>query len=442
MTNRLVVIGGDAGGMGVAASVRRACPDDEIIVLVKGHRTSYSACGIPYFVAREVTDIDDLVARTPEEFRDHGIDVRLGTEAVAIDLAAGTVDARDLATNKTATLGFDRLMIGTGATPTVPDWPGVDLPHVSVAHTLPDASRLDELAARCDGQPVVVIGGSYIGLEMAEAFLARGAHVSLLDNASQLMRNLDRGMADRVAVAARDYGIDVHLGVNVESITEKAVIAAEMELPAAVVVLALGVTPNTELALQAGLATGIRDAIAVDDHQRTSAEGVYAAGDCCESWHRISERPTWIALGTVANKAARVAGVNLAGGDARYRGVLGTAITKLCDTEISRTGLSVTEANDAGFDPVETTIEAKTRAGYYPGAADMAVQLVHEKGTGRLLGGQIVGGAGAAKRIDTIATALWGGLTVEEMVDLDLAYAPPFSPSWDPVNTAARVAAD
>jgi NADPH-dependent 2,4-dienoyl-CoA reductase/sulfur reductase-like enzyme len=260
----------------------------------------------------------------------------------------------------------------------------------------------------------------------------------VLDIAPRLLGNLDPAMSERVADTARLHGIELHLGVHVETITASSVVTAEVEVPADVVVLALGVTPNTEVAAEAGLTTGVRNAITVDDHQRTSADGVWAAGDCAESIHRVTGRPTWIALGTVANKAARVAAANVAGGDLAFGGVLGTAITRLVDLEIARTGLTVADATDAGFDPVATTIEAMTQAHYMPGSADIAVQLVHDRTTRRLLGGQIVGGAGAGKRIDTVATALWAGLAVDDLVDLDLAYAPPFSPVWDPVNTAAR----
>ena len=379
MAERLVVIGGDAAGMSAASGVRRAQPGTEVVVLEKGGRTSYAACGIPFFVSGDVDEVESLVARTPEEFEAQGIQVRMHTEAVGLDLDARTVQARDLDSGAVDTIGFDRLMLGTGARPTVPPWPGVDLPHVSVAHTLLDASRLDELAARCGDGRVVVIGGGYIGIEMAEAFLARGAQVTILDIAPTLLRNLDPEMSERVVAAAERLGIELHFGVHVEAITETTVVAAEMELPADVVVLALGVTPNSELAAAAGLTTGVRNAISVDDHQRTSAEGVYSAGDCAESLHRITAKPTWIALGTVANKAGRVAGVNLAGGDATFSGVLGTAITRLVDTEIARTGLTVAEATEAGFDPVTTSVEAKTRAHYYPGVADIAVWLVHDR---------------------------------------------------------------
>jgi NADPH-dependent 2,4-dienoyl-CoA reductase/sulfur reductase-like enzyme len=442
MTERLVVIGGDAGGMAAASGVRRLRPEVEIIVVEKGGHTSYAMCGIPYVVAGEVDDVDQLVARTPEEFGAMGIDVRTHTEATAIDLDARTVETRDVDSGAVERLGFDQLMIGTGARPIVPAWAHADHPQVSVVHTLPDAARLEAMAAGCADRRVVVVGGGYIGIEMAEAFLARGAHVTLVTRGSHLLGNLDPEMSDRVADAARAAGIDVVLGRAVEGLTATAVVTGSgVELPADIVVLALGVRPNSELGAAAGLATGIQGALVVDDHQRTSVEGVYAAGDCCETFHRVSGRPTWIALGTTANKASRVAGVNLGGGDAAFGGVLGTAITRLVRTEIARTGLNEAQAVEAGFDPVGTTIDSTTRASYFPGTEGIAVRLVHDRSSRRLLGGQIVGGAGAGKRIDTVATALWAALEVDDMVDLDLAYAPPFGPVWDPVNTAARQAA-
>lgn len=441
MTERLVVIGGDAGGMAAASGVRRARPDLEIVVLEKGVRTSYAACGIPYHVSGEVDDVERLVARAPEVFRaKQDIDVRLRHEATAIDVAARTVEARDLDGGETVTVGFDQLMIGTGARPIVPPWSGIGSPGVHLVHTLADASAIAALAADVSGRRVAVVGGGYIGVEMAEAFVQRGALVTVFDMAPQLLRNLDPDMAALVSDAAEGHGIELRLDHNVVDVEPGRVVGEHESHEADLIVLGLGVTPNGELAGAAGLATGIRGAIAVDDHQRTSADGVYAAGDCCESLHRVTGRPTWIALGTVANKAARVAGINLGGGDARFPGVLGTAITRLFDTEIARTGLTEAEAREAGFDPVATTVQASTRAHYFPGNGPIHVKLVHERATRRLLGGQIVGAPGAGKRIDTIATALWAEMSVDDLVYLDLAYAPPFSPVWDPVNTAARQA--
>ncbi len=440
MGERLLVIGGDAGGMAAASGARRARPDLEIVVFEKGVRTSYAACGIPFHVGGEVPDVESLVARSPETFRTRqDIDVRLRHEAVAIDLDARTVQARDLENDVTVTLGFDLLMYGTGARPVRPDWPGVDLPHVHFAHTLADAGRLATVAAETRGRPVAVVGGGYIGIEIAEAFVQRGAEVTLFAKASQLLTNLDADMAALVGAAAERVGVDVRLDEGVTGIEPGRVVTQKGTYPAEVVVLGMGVMPNGELAAASGLATGVRGSVVVDDHQQAAA-GVYSAGDCCQSIHRVTGRPTWIALGTVANKQARVAGTNLGGGDATFPGVLGTAITKLCDTEIARTGLTEAEAEASGLDAVATVAEASTRAHYFPGNGPITVKLVHERDSRRLLGGQIVGAPGAGKRIDTIATALWAGLTVDDLVNLDLAYAPPFSPVWDPVNSAARQA--
>jgi NADPH-dependent 2,4-dienoyl-CoA reductase/sulfur reductase-like enzyme len=287
----------------------------------------------------------------------------------------------------------------------------------------------------------VVVGGGYIGLEMAEAFVERGARVTVVEAGSQVMRTLDADMAELVGNAMRAKGIDLRVDTPVTGFEDGTVHTADGDLDADLVVLGLGVVPNGELAADAGVELGARGSIKVDPQQRTNVAGVWAAGDCCESYHRVSRRSVHVALGTVANKQGRVAGINVGGGYATFPGVVGTAITKLCSTEIARTGLTEHEASDAGLDAVAVTIESTTRAGYLATAKDVTVKMLAERGTGRLLGAQIVGGEGAAKRIDVVATAITAGMTVHDVVDLDLAYAPPFSPLWDPVQVAARQAA-
>ncbi len=443
MVERLVVIGGDAAGMAAASEVRRRRPDMEVIALEKGHWTSYSACGIPYLVAGDVGGFDDLVARTPDEFRmKQHIDVRMRHEAMAIDLDRRRVEVRDLERERTISIGFDQLMVGTGARPIRPQLPGIDADWVRGVQTLDDGCALLAQAKASACRRVVVVGAGYIGLEMAEAFHRWGASVTLVEaDPTAMSRTLDREMGDRVADAVRGLGVDVRLEHKVEGFADGAVVTNAGSVPADLVVLGLGVAPNTGLAEAAGLLTGIRGAIEVDRRQRTSAEGVWAAGDCADTWHRVSQRRVHVALGTVANKTARVAGINIGGGYARFGGVVGTAITRVCGTEVARTGLTEHEAVLAGFDHVAARIDTTTRAGYFPGAEPMTVKLVAERGGGRVLGAQIVGGTGAAKRIDTVATALHAGLDVTELVELDLAYAPPFSSVWDPVQVAARRAA-
>lgn len=442
MAERLVIIGGDAGGMGAASQARRRRDDLEIVALERGTRTSFSACGIPYHVAGILDDLDDLVVRTPQEHRDqHRIDVRLRQEATGIDLTERSVEVRDHEHRRTYTLGFDQLCIGTGARPRRPPIPGIDADHVMGVQNLDDAEALLERAHRIRCQDVVVVGGGYIGLEMAEAFVRWGAKVTVVDAASEIMHTLDPDMAALVREAMGHHEIEVLTDVEVLGIEADHVVLGDRTLPADLVILGMGVTPNSELAGTAGLDLGPSDAVAVDRRQRTSADGVWAAGDCATSFHLLRQEPVHIALGTVANRQARVAGVNIGGGYATFPGVIGTAVTRLCGTEVGRTGLSTAEANEAGFGHIVGCVDGSTRAAYFPGATRVRVKILAEQNTGRLLGGQIVGGEGAAKRIDTLATAITAGFTVHDMVDLDLGYAPPLSPVWDPVVIACRVAA-
>jgi NADPH-dependent 2,4-dienoyl-CoA reductase/sulfur reductase-like enzyme len=442
MAERLVVIGGDAGGMTAATNARRLCADLEIVAFEKGTRVSFSACGIPYLVSGEVEPLDALVSRTQREFRDADrIDVRIQHEVLAIDADRRQVEVRDHGHGRTFRIGFDHLVIGTGARPTRPDLPGIDSEAVLGVQNLDDAAALLAYAEQSRCQQVVVVGGGYIGLEMAEAFVMWGAKVTLVDASPHVMRTLDPDMAALVAAALDRHSIEVRSGLAITGFEPGAVHTADGPIPADLVVLGMGVTPNSQLAEAAGLELGQRGAIRVDRRQETSVEGIWAAGDCAESFHLVSGRHVHVALGTVANRQGRVAGINIGGGYATFPGVVGSAMTKVCSTEVARTGLTETEAARDGFRAVAGRIESTTRAGYYPGAAPIAVKVVAEKGTGRLLGGQIVGGEGSAKRIDVLATALTAGMTVDEMINLDLAYAPPYSPVWDPVVTAARVAA-
>jgi NADPH-dependent 2,4-dienoyl-CoA reductase/sulfur reductase-like enzyme len=441
MAERVVVIGGDAAGMSAASQARRGRPDLEIVVLEKGNWTSYAACGIPYVVSGAVDSLEDLVQRTPQEFRDRlRIDVRMRHEAMGVDLARRRIEVRDHEHRRTIEIGFDQLVVATGARPIRPPIPGIELDHVRGVQTLDDAQVLLDLAKTRRCRKVAVVGAGYIGLEMAEAFLNWGAEVTLLDAAPQVMRTLDPDMAERIHPELERRGVELRLDVKVTGFEPSAVLTADGPIQADLVVLGLGVTPNTALAADAGIGLGARDSVRVDRRQRTDADGVWAAGDCAESYHRVSERPIHVALGTVANKQGRVAGVNLGGGYATFPGVVGTAITRICDVEIARTGLTEFEAHAAGFAYEAVTVDTQTRAGYFPGSRPMTVKMLAERESGRLLGVQIVGGDGAAKRIDTAATALTARMTVTDLVDLDLSYAPPFSGVWDPIQTAARVA--
>lgn len=439
MAARLVVIGGDAAGMSGATNARRGRPDLEIVVLEKGPDTSYSACGIPYVVSGDVGGLDELVVRTPQQLRDQfRLDVRTRHEVVGLDLDARRVEVRALDQQRTFHLGFDLLHLATGARPLRPPLPGIDGPGIFGVQTLEDARvLLAEVGAR-RVRDVVVVGAGYIGIEMAEAFVQRGARVTLVDGAPQPMRTLDPDMGARVAEAIRRFGIDLRCGVDVEGFAPGVVHTAAGDLPADLVILGTGVAPNASLALDAGIEAGARGAIRVDHRQRTSRDGIYAAGDCADAVHLVSRQRVHIALGTVANKTGRVAGTNLGGGYETFPGVLGTAVTRVCAVEMARTGLNEAEARAAGIEFHVGSIEGTTRAGYLDGAEVLHAKVLIERGTDRLLGGQIVGADRAGKRIDTLATAITAGMTASQLIDLDLAYAPPVSPIWDAFQLAAR----
>ena len=443
--SKLVVIGGDAAGMSAASKVRRTQKEREIVVFERGRHTSYAACGMPYFIAGQVPDSDRLIARKPEAFRkNQNIDVRIRHEVVRIDVEGRSVVVRDLEKDTEIRESWGELLIATGAMPVRPDLPGMEAEGVFSLSILQTGIDVYNFIEKNKPQKAVVVGGGYIGIEMAEALLERGMEVSLVDMAPQVMATMDGDMASLISDYMREEGVDVHLEEKLERlehddsgrVTE--VVTDRRTLPADLVITGIGIQPNSGLAKEAGLELGVRDAIRVDKRMQTTVPGIWAAGDCAESHHLITGEPTFIALGTVASKHGVVAGTNISGGDAEFPGVLGTAITKFNDMEIARTGLSEKEAKSLGRKYKTATIEARTRSGYYPGSASITVKLVAEEASGRLLGGQIVGMQGAGKRIDTIATALTAGMTARNIMDLDLSYAPPFSPVWDPVQIAAR----
>ncbi|MEW2472992.1 MULTISPECIES: FAD-dependent oxidoreductase [Micromonospora] len=452
MAERMIVIGGDAAGMAAAAQARRSRGRDdlEIVAFERGHFTSYSACGIPYWISGLVPDRDQLIARDPATHREKfGIDVRLRHEVVAIDLDRREVTAVDLTGGREIREPFDILMYATGAVPTTPDWARTDVAGVFGVQTLDDGSALRSwLDADPPPKRAVVVGGGYIGVEMAEALVLRGLSVTLVERAEQPMSTVDPDMARLVTDAMRGLGVDIRTGVQVTGLSEHdgrvdAVRTDAGSIPADVVVLGLGVRPNTALAEAAGLPIGPTGGLRVDRQMRVAGvPGVWAGGDCVETLHRVSGMPVHVPLGTHANKQGRVAGINIGGGYATFAGVIGTAVTKVCDLEVGRTGLRERDALAAGFEFVSVIAESTNRAGYYPGARPMTVKLIAERPSGRLLGAQIVGWSEAAKRIDTLAVALWNRMTVDDMTALDLGYAPPYSPAWDPVLVAARKAVD
>ncbi|KOU23635.1 flavoprotein oxidoreductase [Streptomyces sp. WM6372] len=458
-TERLVVVGGDAAGMSAASQARRlkGPAELEITAFERGHFTSYSACGIPYWIGGQVPGRDDLIARTPEEHRARDIDLRMRTEVVELDLAGGRVRTRDLDSGSEAWTGYDKLVLATGARPVRPRLPGIGAHGVHGVQTLDDGQRLMaslelteglERTGGTEGRRAVVVGAGYIGVEMAEALVARGYEVTVLHRGAQPMATLDPDMGALVHAAMNRMGIRTVSGAEVTKIltddqgaVRAVTTAAGDEYPADVVVLGIGVEPRTALARAAGLPLGESGGILTDLSMRVRGhENIWSGGDCVEVLDLVAGRMRHIPLGTHANKHGQVIGSGVGGGYATFPGVVGTAVSKVCDLEIARTGLRERDALAAGLRFVTATINSTTTAGYYPTAADMTVKMLAELRTGRLLGVQIVGGAGSAKRVDIAAVALTAGMTVDQIVSLDLGYAPPFSPVWDPVLVAARKA--
>ncbi|MFF2961796.1 FAD-dependent oxidoreductase [Streptomyces sp. NPDC057963] len=448
---RLVVIGGDAAGMSAASQARRLKGPDElgIVAFERGHFTSYSACGIPYWVGGDVAERDDLIARTPKEHRARDIELRMRTEVTEIDVAGQRVRALDRETGETYWTDFDKLVIATGARPVRPALPGMDAPGVHGVQTLDDGQALLESLDRVapGRRRAVVVGAGYIGVEMAEAMLKHGFEVTVLNRGEQPMATLDPDMGRLVHDAMDGLGITT---VNRAEVTEihtgpdgrvRAVATGDTSYPADVVVLGIGVEPETTLARAVGLPLGPHGGLLTDLSMRVVGHGnIWAGGDCVEVLDLVAGRTRHIALGTHANKHGQIIGANVAGGYGTFPGVVGTAVSKVCDLEIARTGLREKDAHAVGLRFVTATIESTGRAGYYPGARPMTVKMLAEYRTGRLLGVQIVGREGAAKRVDIAAVALTAGMTVDQMTALDLGYAPPFSPVWDPVLVAARKA--
>ncbi|MFF1351773.1 FAD-dependent oxidoreductase [Streptomyces sp. NPDC058322] len=447
---RLVVIGSDAAGMSAASQARRLKGPDElsIVAFERGHFTSYSACGIPYWVGGDVAERDDLIARTPEEHRARDIDLRMRTEVTEIDVAGQRVRALDLGSGESYWTGFDKLVIATGARPVRPALPGMDAPGVHGVQTLDDGQALLESLDRAPGTGrAVVVGAGYIGVEMAEAMLKHGFEVTVLNRGEQPMATLDPDMGRLVHDAMDGLGITTVNRAEVTAIRTgsdgrvRAVATGDASYPADVVVLGIGVEPETTLARAVGLPLGPHGGLLTDLSMRVVGhDNIWAGGDCVEVLDLVAGRTRHIALGTHANKHGQIIGSNVGGGYGTFPGVVGTAVSKVCDLEIARTGLREKDARAVGLRYVTATIESTGRAGYYPGARPMTVKMLAEYRTGRLLGVQIVGRDGAAKRVDIAAVALTAGMTVEQMTALDLGYAPPFSPVWDPVLVAARKA--
>lgn len=441
----LVIIGGDAAGMSAASKVRRVHKDKHILVFEKSAYTSYSACGIPYFISGLIDSVDELVRRRPEEFRTkYDIDVRTQHLVLEVDTAGKRIRVLDKDNNTEFWQPYSQLLIATGGKAYCPkDITGHDAENVFGVTTLKSGINIENFIETQKPQTAVIVGGGYIGLEMAEALLIRGLEVTLITKGPQVMNTLDPDMGTHVTEALIKLGVTVYLdealkGFDIENKTVTNVITEKQKIPADMVVFGMGTSPNTAFLEGSGIALGAKGAIKVNAQMQTNIPDVWAAGDCTETLNMVSRQHMHLALGTLANKTGLVAGSSIAGEQAVFPGAVGTAVCKVCSYEVARTGLQEKELDKLGIDYAATAIDSLTRADYYPGATKIIVKLLAEKNSGRLLGGQIIGQEGAAKRIDVLATAITHNLTLQNIIDLDLSYAPPFSPVWDPVQTCAR----
>ncbi|HEY1404228.1 MAG TPA: FAD-dependent oxidoreductase [Pyrinomonadaceae bacterium] len=442
---QLLVIGGVAAGLAAAMQARRVAPSLRITVLEKTADISYGACGLPYVISGLIPTLERLVLHTPEYFCErHDIDVQLNTEALEILPARSVV--RVSANGERRELEFDNLVLATGAAAVCPPLAGHDLAGVFVLRQLHDGRRLLQFIEETQPRTAVIVGAGYIGLEMAEAFRARGLDTTIVESSDMVMSTLGGVLRERVIDELRGRGVEVVLGERVNAFegrggqVARVITESGRAFEAQVVLIGVGVRPAAGIAKDAGLEIGESGAIATDVNQRTSAANIFAAGDCCETMHRVSGRRVWMPLAQPAVRQGWVAGANAAGRmpEARFAGVVGTNAVKVFDLEVARTGLSLEEARGAGFDASTSEDESSTRAGYYPGGAQILTRIVHDK-SGRLLGAQMVGREGVAQRIDVYAAALHASLKIEELNQLDLAYAPPFAPTIDPIIRATKL---
>ena len=439
---KFVVIGGDAAGMSAASRTRRNDPGLEIIVLEQGRDVSYSACNIPYNIADPDREMDDLSVRGAAVFREkHGIDLRVEHRVEQIDREARIVSGR-AGNGAPFSQPYDQLLIAVGANPILPPIEGIDLPGVFVVKTLEHGRRIKTFLRSRQAKRAVIVGMGYIALEMAEALSALGLKVDLIKPRPGLLPWLDPALAKPLRELLLANGVGLYDGHPIDRIVavddNLRVVSGAMQLEANLVVAAIGVTPNAQLAKDAGLELSVGGSIAADRSLRTSDPNIYAAGDCADSYHVVTDQKTWIPLALRANRAGWAVADNVCGGRVELPGVAGTAVFKAFAMQIARTGLSEDEAKKAGFDPVVVQIASKSRAGIYPGAQPIYVSMIGDRATGRLLGAQMIGTDQVAHRINAVAVALLARMSVAEFSQSDLAYAPPFGPTWDPLLTAAN----
>ena len=439
MKTKIIVIGGVAGGATAAARARRISEEAEVTVVERGPYVSYANCGLPYFISRDIEKRSELLLQTPEGFdARYRVRVLLETEAIEIDRSGKRVLVRGK--DGESWLAYDKVILAQGGNPITPAMPGADAPYVFKLWPIPDMDRMHAAIEKDKPRTAVVVGGGFIGLEMAEALKKRGLATTVVELLPSVMATMDPEFGHQIASVLGENGVKVLTSAKVESIDDRAVVLDDgRRLPADLVLFSVGVRPELALARKAGLEIGPSGGLLVDDHLRTTDPDIYAAGDMLEVLHKVSGRRVRVPLAGPANRQGRIAASNALGLDMRYSGALGTSAVKIFESTAAMTGLSERAAREAGFAVGVAVIYKGHHAGYYPGAEELSLKLVYDRKTARLLGAQAFGRAGVDKRIDVIATALAGKLTLHDLAELDLAYAPPYSTANDPINLAAFI---
>ena len=439
---KVVIVGGVAGGATAAARIRRLDEQAEIVVFERSGFVSYANCGLPYYIGEVIDDPEDLTLQTPESFFSRfRVHMKVHHEVTAIHPDQKTLTVKNLETGAVFEESYDKLLLSPGAKPVIPDIPGVDSNKLFTLRTVEDTFRIKEFVDRNKPKSAVIVGGGFIGLEMAENLRQLGMEVTIVQRPKQLMNPFDSDMASFIHSEVRKHGVKLALGYTVEGFQEtvsgvKVLLKDCDPITADMVVLAIGVTPESTLAKEAGLKLGLKDSILVNDRMETSSPDIYAVGDAVQVKHLVSGQDTLIALAGPANKQGRIAADNICDGDSSYLGSQGGSVIKVFDMTAASTGLNETNAKKAGISADTVILSPMSHAGYYPGGKVMTMKVVFEKGTYRLLGAQIVGYDGVDKRIDVLATAIHAGLKATDLKDLDLAYAPPYASAKDPVNMA------
>lgn len=442
---RIVVIGGVAAGMSAASKARKLISDIEIFVFEKSGQISYGACGLPNLISDLIKSPEDLVSHDFKFFKEErDINVFLYHEAVAIYPAKRSVLVKNLQTGAENEYQYDKLVITTGARAFVPQIKGIEKKGIFTIKTLQDGIETKDFIRKNVPRRALIIGAGHIGMEMAEALALAGMDVTIAEREPNILGTMDEEITKIVEEGLVRNKIKLYKSASVKEFISKngyvreAILDNNDSINADIVIVCIGTRPNSEIAKEAGIETDHTGAINVNQRMETNVPGIYSAGDCAMAYHQVLERQVYIPLGTTAIKQGKVAGENMAGGNASFKGIVGTSVIKIFDLEVARTGISGIDAQKEGFNFISNVVEQNSRAHYYPGGSKIWVKLIAEMNTGRILGAEMVGREGISKRIDVFATAITAKMTAEDMGDLDLSYAPPFAPVWDPVLIAAN----